>query len=164
MEGYVVPQSSAPTFDEYEEWLDRVRSTYEAVSFTCLHRLGDRRLADRVSAQVVAGMIAKPGVFRFFGLPYSARIGHLAEDRIAAARAGQSRPTTEWSDLLQNLRELPQQQRRVFVLSCVRGHGPQEIAEELGVSVIAARELRDDVLHRMRSIAGEEAGGDEDED
>jgi DNA-directed RNA polymerase specialized sigma24 family protein len=155
-----VPQYSTAS-DEYEEWLDRVRSTYEAVSFTCVHRLGDRHLADQVSAQVVAGMISKPGVVRFFGLPYSARIGHLAEDRIAAARAGQSYPTIDWSDLLRNLREIPQQQRRVFVLSCVRGSGPQEIAEELGVSVSAARELRDDVLRRMRSIAGKEADDDE---
>lgn len=154
------PSTSAP--DEYEEWLDRLRSTYEAVGFTCLHRLGDRRLAEQVSAQVVLGMLAKPSVFRFFGLPYSARIGHLAEDRIAAAKAGEPCPAIDWSDLVGKLQEIPVQQRHVFVLGCVQGHQPPEIADRLGVPVSTARKLYDDVLRRMRSIVGENTEPDDD--
>lgn len=153
-------QDSAPELDEYEQWLDRVRSTYESVSFTCLHRLGDRTIADRVSAEVVAGMLAKPGVFRFFGLPYSARIGHLAEDRIAAARISEPHGTVEWPDLLRGLQELSRDERHLFVLTCVRGNTSEEIAEDLGVSVEAAQELRERVLHHMRRIAGDESDDD----
>ncbi|MDN5856734.1 MAG: hypothetical protein L0K86_28635, partial [Actinomycetia bacterium] len=56
---------------EYAAWLDRVRATYEAVRYTCAHRLADPALAEQVSVQVVAGMVARPAVFRYFGLPYS---------------------------------------------------------------------------------------------
>lgn len=154
-----MPQTSVP--DEYEEWLERLRSTYEAVSFTCVHRLGDRTLADQVSAQVVVGMLAKPGVFRFFGLPFSARIGHLAEDRIAAAKAGELGPPVDWTTVLRELRALPRLERRVFVLSCVHGHELPEIAANLGASLGTVREIRDQVLRHMRGIAGEEFADDD---
>ncbi|MBC3194912.1 hypothetical protein H7X46_28055 [Pseudonocardia sp. C8] len=140
--------------DEYDEWLDRVRSTYEAVRFTCHHRLGDRLLASRVSAQVVAGMLARPGVFRFFGMPFSARVGHLAEEQIAAARRGELQGSAVWPELERRLRELTEQQRRVFVLSFVHGSGTEETARKLGVPEEVAHDLRDDVLRLVRGIAG----------
>lgn len=159
-----MPEPSPAPPDEYEEWLDRVRSTYESVSFTCVYRLGDRSLAENVGAQVIAGMIARPKVFRFFGLPYSARIGHLAEDRIAAARAGQLSPTVTWAGLLRRLRDVPPQQQHVFVLSYVRGIDIEDIAQQLGISVSAAQRLRADVLGAMREISGENPGDREDVD
>lgn len=154
-------QSPAAVLDEYEKWLERVRSTYESVMFICRHRLGDRQLADQVSAQVVAAMIRKPAVFRYFGLPYSARIGHLAEDRIAAARSGRLGNTANWPDLLRSLGELPDMHRSVFVLACVHGQEIEKVAGDLEMSVPTARELRDEVLRRMRTIGGE--GNYEDE-
>ena len=38
---------------------------------------------------MVAGLIARPQVFRYFGLPYSGRIAKLAEARLAEAAAGE---------------------------------------------------------------------------
>jgi len=147
--------AEAPT-DGYEEWLDRLRSTYESISFSCVHRLGDRALADRVAAQVVAGLLRKPSVFRFFGLPYSARIGHLAEDHIAAAKAGDRNQTADWARILRNLRALPQLTRTVFVLSCVHGLDAAQIATHLGLTDDAAHDAVADALAQMRAIGDQE--------
>ncbi|MFB9745130.1 sigma factor-like helix-turn-helix DNA-binding protein [Pseudonocardia sulfidoxydans] len=123
-----------------------------------MHRLGDRLLADRVGAQVVAGMLRKPGVFRFFGLPYSARIGHLAEARIAEAKAGRRDQIAEWDRILRSLRSIPAPDRDAFVLTCVQGLEVPEIAGRLGLTDQEARRLIDTALGRMRAIADEELG------
>lgn len=156
-QGASVSEPEKTTCDEYEKWLDRLRSTYESVGFACLPRLHDRRLADQVSAQVVAGLIARPSVFQYFGLPFSARVGHLAEHRIAAARAGTLRPTASWPELLGALRALPELERRVFVLACVRGMTVPAIADALALPEAGAAELQDQVINRMQTIAGEDA-------
>jgi DNA-directed RNA polymerase specialized sigma24 family protein len=146
-----LPTSFQPA--EYDEWLERVRSTYESVFFTCSHRLGDRRTAAQVSVQVVIGLLAKPTVFQYFGLPYSARIAHLAEERIAAARAGMLVPTVEWADLFDRLRELPEEHREILVLACVRGYDDAQLADACGVPPETASQRRDGALRRLRSIA-----------
>src|SRR6478752_1850270 len=75
------PASLVP---EYEAWMERVCATHDAITYTCHHRLGNRSLAAQVSAQVLAGLLAKPKVFRYFGLPYSGRIARLAAARLAS--------------------------------------------------------------------------------
>jgi hypothetical protein len=50
---------------EYGEWLDRHRTTFEAVRHTCSHRLSDPGLAEQVSLQVVAGLVARHSRARY---------------------------------------------------------------------------------------------------
>ena len=78
------PASDPAIAQEFAEWLERVRATFEAVQYTCAHRLADPTLAEQVSVQVVAGMVSRPAVFRYFGLPYCGT--HRAAGRGAAGR------------------------------------------------------------------------------
>jgi DNA-directed RNA polymerase specialized sigma24 family protein len=116
---------------EFDEWLDRVRATFESVRFTCTHRLADPTLAEQVSVQVVAGMVGRPAVFRYFGLPYSGRIAKLAEARIAEADAGELATVCRWTVLRDRLAALPPEHREALVVTCLRGGDVEELAAVL---------------------------------
>jgi hypothetical protein len=145
-----IPATIAP---EFGEWLDRVRATYEAVTYTCSYRLADPDLGARVGFGVVAGLIAAPGVFRHFGLPYSGRIAHLAEPLIAAARAGTLAVPGSWPQLWSRLIAIPEAHRAVLVLACLRGYDDDHLAAVLGCPTSSATTRRADTLAYMRALA-----------
>lgn len=122
----------AQVAQEFDEWLERVRATFEAVRFTCTHRLNDPSLAEQVSVQVVAGMVSRPAVFRYFGLPYSGRIARLAETRIAEANAGGLATVCGWDELRGRIAALPVAHREALVVTCLRGGDVEELAAVLG--------------------------------
>jgi hypothetical protein len=138
---------------DYAEWLDRVRATFEAVRYTCTHRLADASLAEQVSVQVVAGMVARPGVFRYFGLPYSGRIARLAEARIAEADAGELATVCTWSELRERLEQMPTHHRAVLAATCVRGDNIESLAAVLGCDHAAAEAEHAAMLAFMRELA-----------
>src|SRR5437868_9385881 len=120
--------------------MERVCATYDAITYTCHHRLGgNRRLAEQVSVQVLAGLLAKPNVFRYFGLPYSGRIARLAEARLAEAREGRLADVGNWPELLRGLTRLSLEHQEVFVLTCVRGDDDGQLASNLGCDAHTAR-------------------------
>lgn len=141
---------------EYGAWLERVGATYAAVAYTCGHRLGDAELGRRVSAAVVAGLIARPGVFRYQGLPYSGRIAALAEGLLAAAREGRPPAGPEWPRIRAALHAVPGEMQEVFVLSCVHGYRPCEMATRLGCAPGEASQRYEQVLTTMRDIGAPE--------
>ncbi len=116
---------------EFDQWLDRLGALYEAVRFTCTHRLADPELAEQVSVQVVAGMVARPAVFRYFGLPFSGRIAQLAEGLIVTADAGELATVCTWPELRDRLAGLPHGHREAFVVTCLRGGDVEELAAVL---------------------------------
>jgi hypothetical protein len=124
------------TVPEYAHWLERVRATYEAVAYTVGHRLGNPRLGEQVSVQVVAGMVARPGVFRYSGLPYSGRIARLAEARIAEARAGTLARVCTWTELREALAAVPPVHQHVVVTTCVHGRPADEAEWEATVGYL----------------------------
>jgi hypothetical protein len=142
-----------PRVDEYEAWMRRVRATYEALTYTCWHRLGDHQLAEQVSVQVIAGLVARPRVFRYYGLPYSGRIARLAEDKIAEAQQGRLAAVEPWSKLSSTLAELPSLYRRVFLLTCVFDHDDTELAAALGCDYETAGSRRAEIMALMEEIA-----------
>jgi hypothetical protein len=150
----LVHPSSPSVAAEYEEWLERVRATFEAVQYTCSHRLADPRLAEQVSVQVVAGMVARPGVFRYFGLPYSARIARLAEAHIAEADAGTLTRVCAWTELRERLHAIPAEHREVLVVTCVRGQDVEALAAELGCDEATAEARHESMLSFMHTLAG----------
>jgi hypothetical protein len=101
---------------------------YEAVAYTCAHRLADAALAEPVAVQVVAGLIARPQVFRYFGLPYSGRIAKLAEAHLAEAAAGELAAVCGWADLSARLDAVPREYRDALVVTCVRGDDDAALA------------------------------------
>ncbi len=138
---------------EYTEWLERVRATFEAVRYTCSRRLADPALAEQVGVQVIAGMVARPGVFRYFGLPFSGRIARLAEARIAEADAGRLAVVCDWAELRERLAAVPPEHLVTLAVTCVRGGDVPTLAAELGCDIAAAAARHDAMLAYMHELA-----------
>lgn len=160
-------ESNTALLPTYEEWLERVSATYQSVAYCCLHRLGDRVLAEQVSLQVVAGLIGKPKIFKYFGLPYSGRIARLAERRIAQARQGTLGTGGKWPDLFGALVALPQAHKEVLLLACVLGYDDDQLASALACNEEEARNRRERMIAffedlSRRALPAEP--GDEDEE
>lgn len=137
---------------EFDEWLDRVRALFEAVRFTCTHRLADPELAEQVSVQVVAGMVARPAVFRYFGLPFSGRIAKLAEGLIAAADAGELSVVCTWPELRDAIADLPHEHREAFVVTCLRGGDVEELAAALSCDGAVAERRHEAMLTYVEEL------------
>lgn len=142
----------------YEEWLERLSATYRSVAYCCSHRLRDRALAEGVSVEVVAEMLARPKVFRYFGLPFSGQIARLAEPRIAQlqrekqqGKAGED--AKEWQKLFSHLLGVPREHQEVFALAYVEGYPDTEIAAALGCSEDTARQRREDMIHLLQELS-----------
>lgn len=138
---------------EFAQWFDRVRATYEAVQFTVSHRLADPSLAPQVAVQVAAGLVSRPTVFRFQGLPYSGRIARLAETAIAQADAGALTTVCSWDELRARLAELPGEHRDVLVRACVRGEDLGTLAAGLHCDELTATQRRAATLAYMHAVA-----------
>ncbi|NMO90841.1 hypothetical protein [Actinomycetospora sp. TBRC 11914] len=145
----------AALLPEYARWLDRLTATYEAIAYTCRVRLGDRATADAVAVRVAAGLVARPAVFRHWGLPYSGRIARLAEDAIADARAGRLDRGGSWPALHRALAEVPVDIQTTFVLTCVDGLPDEEVAAHCGCDPATAGRRRTDAVEHVRAVAGE---------
>jgi hypothetical protein len=138
----------------YEEWLERLSATYRSVAYCCFHRLRDREAAERVSVEVVAEMLARPKVFRYFGLPFSGQIGRLAEPRIARARQGTTAGGgPNWQELLISLRSVPKEHQAVFVQTCVEGYTDPEVAVALSCDENTARLRRENTMNLLRELS-----------
>ena len=139
----------------YEEWLKRLSATYRSVAYCCFHRLRDREAAERVSVEVVAEMLARPKVFRYFGLPFSGQIGRLAEPRIA--RAGQRTTVagsdSSWQELLIRLRSVPKEHQAVFVLTYIKGYTGPELAVALDCQEDTAELRRENTTNLLRELS-----------
>lgn len=138
---------------DYQSWIDRVRATHDAIEYTCRHRLADARAASQVSVQVVAALVAKPGVFRYYGLPYSGRIARLAEARLAEVAEGRLPAVCEWPELLDELTQVPTEHQRVLVLTCVQGCDDEQLAAAMGCDVTQARGRRASTMTYMQQLA-----------
>jgi hypothetical protein len=139
----------------YEEWLERLSATYRAVAYCCFHRLRDREAAECVSVEVVAEMLARPKVFGYYGLPFSAQIGRLAEPRIDRAR---QRTTvgggdSSWQELLIRLRSVSKEHQTTFVLTCIEGYTDTEVALALGCGENTARLRRENTMNLLRELS-----------
>ncbi|MEJ2864348.1 hypothetical protein [Actinomycetospora flava] len=145
--------------EPFGEWVERVSITYEAVSYTCRVRLHDAAAGQAVAEHVVAGLIARPGVFRYWGLPFSGRIARLAEDAIHEVHAGTLAPPPSWPALRSDLEALPTDVQRMLVWTCIEGWDDEEIAAALTCDERDARAHREDTLARLRAlVAAGEAG------
>lgn len=142
----------------YEKWLERLSATYRSVAYCCFHRLQDRALAEGVSVEVVAEMLARPKVFRYFGLPFSGQIARLAEPRIARlqresqqGKAGEDAKV--WQRLFSRLRGVSQEHQEVFVLAYVEGYSDAEISAALECGEDAGRQRREDMAHLLQELS-----------
>ena len=138
---------------DYAHWLERLSATHDAVVYTCGYRVPERADAAEIGVQVIGGLLTRPGVFRYSGLPYSGAIARLAEARIAAARAGQLPRACSWPALLERLEGAPQEHRSMLVMACVHGFDDERIAGELACSPAEAARRRDETTAYFRQLA-----------
>jgi hypothetical protein len=144
----------ATLLPDYEAWLERVRMTHDAVAYCCFHRLGRNRvLAEQVGVEVVAGLLARPKVFQYFGLPFSGRVAHLAEAAIARAAQGLPGRSCAWAVLHDGLTGLTHEEQEVVVLTCVEGYDDMRLAAALGCAEERAQRRREAALERLQQLA-----------
>ena len=154
MRDEVAVRSEQDLVPGYEEWLKRLSATYNSMAYCCFYRLRDREAAERVSVEVVAEMLARPRVFRYFGLPYSGQVGRLAEPRIAEARQGTAvGGEQEWEELLMRLRGVAKEHQEVFVLTCIEGYTDPEVAGALGCDEETARLRQENTMNLMQELS-----------
>jgi hypothetical protein len=152
-EKHLMTESRTDLLPDYEGWLERVSATYESVAYCCFYRLRDRAVADQVSVQVVAGLIGKPKIFKYFGLPYSGRIGRLAERRIAQARQGTLAMGGDWPELFAALVAMPTVNQKVLHLACVLGYDDAELATALECNEEEARIRRKQTVGYLEELS-----------
>jgi len=152
-----VEDPGATLLPDYAEWLDRVIATVEAVSYTCRVRLGGGPeaavAAEAVALRVATGLVARPAVFRHWGLPYSGRIAKLAEAGIADARAGRAVGAGSWPVFRAALAAVPAEHQVCLVATCVEGLADEALAEVWGCDAAAAGARRAETLAHMKELA-----------
>jgi hypothetical protein len=122
-------RSALELLPEYREWLNRLDMTYESVVNCCVSRLRDRSLGEAAGLTILTGLLSRPKVFQYFGLPYSGRIAHLAEPEIARLKglgpsspAGAQAGRRRWHQIRERLDSVPARQQAVLVRACVDGY------------------------------------------
>ena len=145
---------SARLLPEFADWLDRVRMTRESVAYCCFHRLQrNAALAERVSVEVLAGLLARPKVFQYYGLPFSGRIAHLTEMALGRAADGTPGATCTWPVLEEALAGLPLEQQEVVLQICVEGCDDDDLAAALGCEEAEAQRRREETLTRLEQCS-----------
>lgn len=132
--------------------------TYQAVINCCSYRMDCPEDAELVAETVIRGLLARPRVFRYFGLPYSGRIARLAERKIAELRADPVREPggqgSHWcAQAVARLRRMPEPQRTAFVQYCVDGDDIEGVAALVGCDETEARAILADALATVESVA-----------
>lgn len=150
----MITSESAELLPEYADWLSRVCMTRESVAYCCLYRLGgNAALAERVSVEVVAGLLARPRVFQYYGLPFSGRLAHLTEMAIGRATAGRRGGRCTWQVVHESLAGLAPEQQEVVIRICVEGCDDDALAALLGCEDTEAQRRCEETLGRLEACS-----------
>jgi hypothetical protein len=144
--------AGSPADTEFAEWVYRLQCTYRAVAFTCRHRLSNPAHAESLAVWVVAGLLERPTVFRYFGLPFSGRIAALAENMLAEAEAGNPPAPADWSELENRVLSIPDHHRKVLISVCLNGDDIDTLAAKLGCDTEEAIRRRTALIGYMRDV------------
>jgi len=140
----------------YDEHFDRV---YAYV----LRRVGDRSDAQDITADVFQNALASLGRFEWRGAPFAAWLYRIASNAIADHFQRKSRPLPDAppeSDnddverramLFRSVDRLPADQRRVIVMRFAEEKSIREIAQEMGRSEGAIKQLQWRGLQTLRT-------------
>lgn len=118
--------------DEYQAWIQRVQDTHDAIRYTYGARAGDWAFADKVAVHVVLELLSRPGVFKYQGLPFSARIGSLAEPLLnGEPRDCALAQSVTWNEIQHYLNSCPALLQEVVVGAFVHGYSIEEMAKRM---------------------------------
>ena len=151
------PADFAPLYD----------ANFEGVYAYALRRLGNRAAAEDVTAEVFRSALASIGSFEWRGVPFVAWLYRIAANEIADNRKKASRE--ESMEIAEEGREdelerramlfglvgkLPLDQRRVVVMRFAEEKSIREVAEALGRSEGAVKQLQFRALQTLRERMG----------
>ena len=105
------------------------------------------------------GLVARPAVFRHWGLPYSGRIAKLAEDGIVEVREGRLPRGGSWPGFRSALAGVPVEHQATIVLTCVEGWSDAELAAEWGCDTVAAGARRARTLAHLKDLVDSHRDG-----
>jgi len=140
----------------YDEHFDRV---YAYV----LRRVGDRSDAQDITADVFQNALANLGRFEWRGAPFAAWLYRIAANAIADHFQRKSRPVPDVHSeaahddverramLFRSVDRLPADQRRVIVMRFAEEKSIREIAQEMGRSEGAVKQLQWRGLQTLRT-------------
>ncbi|HEV3483894.1 MAG TPA: sigma-70 family RNA polymerase sigma factor [Vicinamibacterales bacterium] len=130
-------------------------------------RVRDRSVAEDLTAEVFRHALAAIGAFEWRGVPFAAWLYRIAANEIAdyVAKSARERdsiatgePSRDESELIEHratlfrlVDELPVDQRRVIVMRFAEERSIREIAETLGRSEGAVKQLQWRALETLRS-------------
>lgn len=129
---------------DFREWLQRVQDTCDAVRYTYGHRDGgDRDFAEKLGVHVILQLLGKPNVFRYHGMPFSARIGNLAGPFLnGESNRNELTLAVSWFEVKTYLEACPGHLRAAVVSSFVYGDSIPAMSERLGWSLNESARLR----------------------
>ena len=152
----------------YDLYFDRV---YAYVA----RRVGERAETEDVVSDVFHHALASLKRFEWRGAPFSAWLFRIAANKIAdrSERLGRERKLEPWPEaeeaeqeaahdrarIFALLRELPADQRRVLELRFAEEKSTREVAEALGRSEGAIKQLQFRGLESLRARLGNQPGG-----
>ncbi len=154
-----------------QKFLDLYDSNFPRVYAYIAKRVRDRDMAEDLTADVFHKALANLGKFDWRGVPFSAWLIRIAANLIAdrwhsSAREVVGDPpetssdagleeATEKARLFQLVAQLSPEQRRVISLRFSEGKSIKEIAQELGRSEGAVKQLQFRGLQTLRAQLGE---------
>lgn len=138
------------------------------------HRVRDRSVAEDLTAEVFRHALGAIGGFEWRGVPFASWLYRIAANEIAdyASKAARERgsiaaeePSHEESERIEHraslfrlVDELPADQRRVIVMRFAEERSIREVAEDLGRSEGAVKQLQWRALQTLRSRMGQSHG------
>ena len=147
---------------------------FERIYAFIAHRVRDRSAAEDLTAEVFRRALASIGAFEWRGVPFAAWLYRIAANEIAdyAAKAARERgsiradePSRDESERVEHratlfrlVGQLPPDQRRVVVMRFAEERSIREIAEALGRSEGAVKQLQWRALETLRSRMRESHG------
>ena len=133
--------------------MERLRATAQSVAFCCLYKLGDRGKADAVGARVVAGLIGRPAIFRYSGLPYSGRVARHTERGIELALSGAPVGERGWGSLELDLRNVDLEHREMMVHAWINDRHDDELAMFLGCDSVESTQRKEQSLRFWETLS-----------
>ncbi|HYI10033.1 MAG TPA: sigma-70 family RNA polymerase sigma factor [Thermoanaerobaculia bacterium] len=138
------------------------------------HRVRDRSVAEDLTAEVFRHALSAIGGFEWRGVPFASWLYRIAANEIAdyvskAARergsVAEGEPSHDESDRIEDramlfrlVDGLPADQRRVIVMRFAEERSIREVAEDLGRSEGAVKQLQWRALQTLRSQMGQSHG------
>jgi RNA polymerase sigma-70 factor, ECF subfamily len=140
---------------------------FERIYAFVVSRVRDRAVAEDLTAEVFRHALAGLGAFEWRGVPFSAWLYRIAANEIADHRAKAARergsvaadePSRDETERIEHraslfrlVDELPADQRRVVVMRFAEERSIREVAETLGRSEGAVKQLQWRALETLRS-------------